>query len=1673
MPPSKRKRSSSINTPSTSDKRVKGASTDSNHQITTEADASAVNSSPEEESSSGPFWNARCILNERAGKFQVDWEDNEVTGEKYSPTWEPRRHLGAGLLEDWNQKKKEKREQKAQLTKARRSLTRAPKRQSNADPAEEATLARASKRLRRRVPSSSQEEQATDTPIRKPIEEATAEQSSSLHDHSPLQPGQEVEVQESQSQEIQKANEPPHAPALQIEVPEPPDRNQYPLFSSLFSLATQDPSQKQADHQTSSPLKPQDNDPWLSGESQESYQEQVNETQAREEVFGRRIIETPAFRNQERVIPDSQPLTTTSLLTSTSSKGASEGISRWRAVSTRISQVHDEQLTIVPSSTAIAGPCHSDPEEDDSSPLAPFETRSETRLGSSSNQSGTSTSSPPPENPEASQETVHLPSTTESFQPSSPLSEIEDLVSSDIQVNADNGEISLSQKNTPTPPEDHSTSRPILDAQPLEDRREPNRHQESNWQPASQPQTSSIDHQLGESRLSGQETSLGQVSGKESIAHNSVAGPDSSGTFTAQEAQAPTQFQPSAESLVDLPVARQAFKDDTTSQESSQYDIRLHTGPGGNPGVDPSREEIVKLQVQPPAQKSEEPTAVPEDSAAVPAQDYQEGISTLSASTPTGSQEARQAVKSSERTEEPSQNVTAISDSKSNHTAEDSSQFQTQVPLSLDTSTQRYAKKCFLCPKARRSYFSDVVSYADTNSEIWQSGQATSPVINSIETEPLQVISGSQSTDRSSNTILQDSGIAKTAKSASSSAGLTDHKSQPSNGTNLVRKSQFSETLAYSRPEYSSHSSPIFLNRSANRDIRTVSEAVHSEKASAPLRSRISSDDELRSQLAGIIATPSRQTMPDSSIRLADTPGATLRERIENMRARTIAERDERIRASLGRPYRFPDAGQETASPSPPVGEESPQSVRDPTKSPSVIPEKAPEQAPPSLEASGPPHLPFTPAHPSHLALHKEVSREAASLSGSLGRPELGKMEFVVPLPMDFRVRDQYEQVIFNYRDEIEKFTSVVIDSGPERFPSQRENAKSAAELSQPELIDVMKEMIERVNNVTNHADMENNGTLTQQDVSAEEEAKWAESCSSKFKFLRRFIDLSRSQEIHVAILAQSGRLLDIIEKFLQGNHVVYDRPDRYSQSDLAAQGPLNVSLLATGEAGASAIVSTASLVIAFDGSFNAEDRHVRALRSHMFNVGQLSPAISLVITNSAEHIEKCLPHDLAEDERLQALVGLIAQRRHAVGVLPADTLPPTAAADRVVEFLAMGGLEEQWPLPPIGELAGLQSDPESHVSGSEQSTSSGEAQSQTTEVKESRKRGSSTVGDLEPGESKKARPEQPSQSIDAGGVEVTHISDSLGDPTQTSPQQAGRKIVLNVVESKTRSSPHSTTREAGLSQQLRETTLKLHKAEANLQGYEQALSDLQYRFEDQTTALDQLRREHTSSLATVTNLLHRIEVQKEEISKLKDGQSSLRIELQAAREDLKASPDPNIALIASQKEEICNLSEEKKRLTNSLKSTAADFDFTRTQYQNASNAAADAAVEVSQLKSSLETSERRLRNQDEARRLEKHNHDAEMATHVERIDRLETECTDRDELIRRLQEENVRLRGRGVTTRASSRPRSPVPGPAAGGRYSRGSSPNVAGYLPHAGVPGSGNGNPKHPSKHPLRNNC
>lgn len=217
------------------------------------------------------------------------------------------------------------------------------------------------------------------------------------------------------------------------------------------------------------------------------------------------------------------------------------------------------------------------------------------------------------------------------------------------------------------------------------------------------------------------------------------------------------------------------------------------------------------------------------------------------------------------------------------------------------------------------------------------------------------------------------------------------------------------------------------------------------------------------------------------------------------------------------------------------------------------------------------------------------------------------------------------------------------------------------------------------------------------------------------------------------------------------------------------------------------------------------------------------------------------------------------------------------------------------------------------------------------------------------------------------------------------------------------------------------------------------SLSDLQTRMEDKIRKFRTLRNEKEELQSALSVSTEKVHAQKSEIISLETQYAQLELDLKSAREANKGSTNPNVAKMENLHEEVRKLRGENATLEKKVSSYGTDLEYTRTQYQSASNAAVEANNRVARLEKDLE--DMTIKAKGETVRLAEVNQSNAIEQANKQVDRLQMELSRVESILRRKEEELRDLkRGRGgVVTRGSSvgvksprggsRPGSPGPG--------------------------------------------
>lgn len=236
-----------------------------------------------------------------------------------------------------------------------------------------------------------------------------------------------------------------------------------------------------------------------------------------------------------------------------------------------------------------------------------------------------------------------------------------------------------------------------------------------------------------------------------------------------------------------------------------------------------------------------------------------------------------------------------------------------------------------------------------------------------------------------------------------------------------------------------------------------------------------------------------------------------------------------------------------------------------------------------------------------------------------------------------------------------------------------------------------MNGILEQLGNITTHPDLNMLEHIRESQSNLEQEAFWGEYSSSKFLLLSYLLRVASGQDLHFVIMVQGPKLLDILERFLLGKGLAYTRPrqEMGPGTDLEVsmvKHSLSFGIQTTRGDGIIQTCRPPSVIIALDRSFNAQTPSVEHMRTTYARNGHLLPVIRLLVSNTSEHIERCLA-DVPPQQRLRLLMHHTTELADVVGELQDNALNVQEDAEEILACLISDNFDANWPLPPIEPL--------------------------------------------------------------------------------------------------------------------------------------------------------------------------------------------------------------------------------------------------------------------------------------------------------------------------------------------------------------------------------------------------
>ena len=640
--------------------------------------------------------------------------------------------------------------------------------------------------------------------------------------------------------------------------------------------------------------------------------------------------------------------------------------------------------------------------------------------------------------------------------------------------------------------------------------------------------------------------------------------------------------------------------------------------------------------------------------------------------------------------------------------------------------------------------------------------------------------------------------------------------------------------------------------------------------------------------------------------------------------------------------------------------------------------------------------------------------------------------EFAVPLHADGRAQDAYRDAILSKQKAMSKYLR--------RGSSSSTPSSNGLAIPKTEASD-MTDLVERLDLITSLMDLGFDGMLTQSSFSGTELARWVVKASSKFAFIKTLIDALQLFESSLVIFARAGQTQQVFEKFFSSFEIdcrTYTGSGEASPSS-APEGKCTVHLVAGGQKPNISLKPGPSLIIAFDNSYDSRSEYVLNLRGEE---SKQIPVIHLLVTNSSEHIERCLPVNMPSPQRNRLLMESILRGASHMGRiltemnrvtldyyshLSGGTSPreddlakrekmlqkmPDLHLKRLAQQVGKATIDNEFsstwstspPMPPLelDEIPGL-------ITQQLRLPSPSPMPASPIGTPSLRKRLLDGDGSETPGASKRQRMTPvPGVSPNNEASYIQHLQHAL---KAAKDEAASEKLARMSAE------------DSG------------DKTRGQLNEWRQSVSDLQKRVEYHR---DQDHKARTKVKQMTKDAERSFQLRERETAgrdALKLQISQLKEELVNARQDLKTAGGDTAALEVA-REEARTASAILAKTQKELASTKQQGEYFRVQYQAAMTTGRLHQNEAEALQAQV--SDLKIDASDEKRRLKLVNFDDAAKVHMDRIEKLEQEKKALESMIRRLNVENMSLKAnRGVSTRASS-----VQPPGSPRAKSRGGSP-------------------------------
>ncbi|KAL3422927.1 hypothetical protein PVAG01_04674, partial [Phlyctema vagabunda] len=607
----------------------------------------------------------------------------------------------------------------------------------------------------------------------------------------------------------------------------------------------------------------------------------------------------------------------------------------------------------------------------------------------------------------------------------------------------------------------------------------------------------------------------------------------------------------------------------------------------------------------------------------------------------------------------------------------------------------------------------------------------------------------------------------------------------------------------------------------------------------------------------------------------------------------------------------------------------------------------------------------------------------------------LAAKEYLIPLPLVSWVRDMYKTAIRGYENSIRNFLN-------EDQPDEA-------------LFKKMNDMANALNAICSHPDLldpnASIGSLTDQ-----EQAGYAENSSTKCMLLYEMLTEIQESSVHVAVLAESAAMLDIIETICRFHKFEYTRPDR-GVSAVDVVGSLRVTILSTKTFSDFSPIRKLNAVIVFDGHFGRDQLPSLQGPGPMEElIREQILLISLRVANSIEHLNLCIPQTSDTLDTKKRLVRCLVKTTKDVGDMEVDI---SSMAKSAGWFITNKG-RDPWPIEELPYIRDI----EQFLAPSHSSLAKRPLTAEDASTDESSKRLRLTP---QP-ESDIPMIKEP-ESGDAVSVAQQDGNDDeveceLDRSDNVVPDSIASNALLEKISAlEIQNSDYKGQLESANSVQI-QMEKQIKELEKHVADLERSVRIIQPKYQEALNDRGQFEHSNQGLVRENETVSRQLEVRNKEKAKLKEENEALKSELLEARAMLSSSSIPEVVELSKAKEEVQVAKTAAEKANKKMTNAQSEADYLRENYQQASSKASEAARETQALKIELE----KLQHMASANLVHIHQmqHASESKHLVARITELETLLSERTrDLDRKSEELRVRMNGRRET-RGVSAPRSP-----------------------------------------------